>query len=152
MPTPLTFAYPFELIRVLDGDTVEGYADLGFYISRRVTVRLNGINAPETHGDAEKSVGLLVKACVEKWFKVAAATPNQSLWLVSKEVDKYGRVLGEIELRPVLAFSPAPASLNAWLISIQLVQTYWGGTKRPYTPQELSVIEGIARTYLKGTP
>lgn len=138
----LIFAYPFQLVRVLDGDTLEGLADLGFYINRRVTVRVEGTNAPEIHGDAEKAVGFQVKACVERWLSKAPAT---ALWLVSKEVDKYGRVLGNIEVR-----TTAPTNLSAWLLTTKLAQAYDGGTKHAYTPAELVAIAAIAKDYLKG--
>jgi endonuclease YncB( thermonuclease family) len=142
----LVFAYPFTLIRVLDGDTLEGYADLGFYIQRKVSVRVNGVNAPEVSGAAEKEVGLLVKSCVEKWFTALRAGPA-SPWLVSKEVDKYGRVLGEIEMRGAVV--PPSTTLTSWLLTMKLVQPYAGDLKKPYTPQELAAIAAIAKDYLK---
>ena len=144
---PLTFAYPFRLLRVMDGDTLEGDADLGFYVSRKVTVRLNGVNAPEVTGTAEKAVGLLVKQCVERWFSRQAQMVATRLWLVSREVDKYGRVLGEIEIRPT-GLAGQTLALTPWILGNQLSKPYDGGTKLVYTPNELAAIAALAKAYL----
>jgi micrococcal nuclease len=141
----LTFEYPFTLLRVLDGDTVEGHADLGFFISRKVTVRLEGVNAPETKG-AEKEVGLMVKQCVERWFKSQTSGGGMRVWLISKQVDKYGRVLGVLTPRgPVIA----PLPLNEWLLSTKLVQPYDGGARTAYPKKTLADIAAIAKDYIK---
>lgn len=41
------YTYACELIRVIDGDTVELNVDLGFSVWTRVTLRLDGINCAE---------------------------------------------------------------------------------------------------------
>jgi len=41
------YNYPFTLIRVIDGDTIQGAVDLGFNMQYTTTFRLFGINAPE---------------------------------------------------------------------------------------------------------
>ncbi|RKZ99552.1 MAG: hypothetical protein DRQ47_10845 [Gammaproteobacteria bacterium] len=42
------YEYKLILDRVVDGDTVDGYIDLGFGIKAFKRIRLYGINAPET--------------------------------------------------------------------------------------------------------
>jgi endonuclease YncB( thermonuclease family) len=41
------YAYAFNLLRVIDGDTVEGICQLGFNVAYKLKARLKGINAPE---------------------------------------------------------------------------------------------------------
>lgn len=41
------YAYAFNLIRVIDGDTVEGICQLGFNVTYTLKARLKGINSPE---------------------------------------------------------------------------------------------------------
>lgn len=41
------YAYAFNLLRVIDGDTVEGVCQLGFSVTYTLKARLKGINAPE---------------------------------------------------------------------------------------------------------
>lgn len=50
--------------KIVDGDTVDLIVDLGFDISHKIRVRLNGYDAPETYrpkNDSEYQAGLKVK-------------------------------------------------------------------------------------------
>jgi len=84
------FRYNCTIIRVIDGDTVEAWIDLGFDCWYRSPVRLKGINAPELRGvsreDGEASRFFLAKAL--EGVQVVVETE----W--RKDKDKYGRVLG----------------------------------------------------------
>jgi micrococcal nuclease len=40
--------YPAQIVRVIDGDTVEVLADVGFYTGVRVHLRVRGVDCPET--------------------------------------------------------------------------------------------------------
>ena len=42
------FYYGVEILRVVDGDTVDVRIDLGFNVWHKCRVRLMGINAPES--------------------------------------------------------------------------------------------------------
>ncbi|SVC03485.1 uncharacterized protein METZ01_LOCUS256339, partial [marine metagenome] len=44
----MPYEYFFKPTRVVDGDTVDGFIDLGFSVHRKIRVRLGGIDAPET--------------------------------------------------------------------------------------------------------
>ena len=46
----VTYTYPAELVRVIDGDTAVLRIDLGFNTSTTQHVRFIGYNAPELHG------------------------------------------------------------------------------------------------------
>lgn len=58
------YFYGAEILRVVDGDTVEARIDLGFDTHRVEMLRLVGIDAPEITGN-EKTEGLKVKAWLE---------------------------------------------------------------------------------------
>jgi endonuclease YncB( thermonuclease family) len=46
----VSYTYPAELVRVIDGDTAVLRIDLGFHTSTTQHVRFMGYNAPELHG------------------------------------------------------------------------------------------------------
>ena len=87
------YTYKIKLDRVVDGDTIDAYIDLGFDVSIKKRVRFAGINAPEsrTRDLEEKARGLAAKDRVKAIF-----AENPSFTLESKELGKYGRVLGEL--------------------------------------------------------
>jgi len=90
------YTYRAKLKRVVDGDTVDVYIDLGFDIHYFSRVRLAGINAPEsrTRNLEEKKLGLAAKEYVEQWFNKVG--PDFIIKTTKEEKGKYGRVLGTI--------------------------------------------------------
>ena len=88
--------YQCELIRVVDGDTIDCYIDLGFNIKIKNRVRYMGIDTWEsrTRDLEEKAKGLLAKARNKELLE-------QGIFkLKSFGTGKYGRVLGEIFVSP----------------------------------------------------
>lgn len=83
-----------NVLKVVDGDTIDVEVDLGFDISIKRRVRIFGIDAPETRtrDKEEKARGKESK----KFLKELIANSNETIYLRSYDVDKYGRVLGEI--------------------------------------------------------
>ena len=81
-----------EVIKVVDGDTVDIVIDLGFNISLHQRVRIKGINSPETRTKnvEEKIKGMSAKVFAEQWF--AQSGP---LTVKTYKDEKYGRLLGE---------------------------------------------------------
>ena len=89
------YEYAAELVRVIDGDTVDCVNDLGFDIKYKCRVRLKGINTPEvrTRDLEEKKRGLAAKDRVIELFE------GQETFIIKTELDKkgkYGRILGTI--------------------------------------------------------
>jgi micrococcal nuclease len=86
------YTYNAELIRVIDGDTIEAMVDLGFHTWHKVTVRLYGINTPETRTRdlKEKERGLAAKKRLIELLK------DGKFMLESQGIGKYGRCLGVI--------------------------------------------------------
>lgn len=87
------YEYKCTLDRVVDGDTVDVYIDLGFSVSIHQRVRLLGIDAPEsrTRDLEEKARGIAATEYLEERLT------NASEIIVKTELDKrgkFGRVLG----------------------------------------------------------
>ena len=117
------YTYKAKLDRVIDGDTVDAYIDLGFDITIHKRIRLAGIDTPEsrTRDLEEKERGLAAKARLIELLKDGEFT------LESKEVGKYGRVLG------VLLVDDANnnfININNTLVEEGYAVEYWGGKKK----------------------
>jgi micrococcal nuclease len=82
-----------EILRVVDGDTVDVRIDLGFDVWHKCRVRLMGINAPEsrTRDKEEKVRGLAAK----DWLIEQLSDEEYPCELQSHGKGKFGRILGE---------------------------------------------------------
>ena len=89
------YTYNIELIRCMDGDTIDAYIDLGFSVKVKKRIRLHGINTPEsrTRDLEEKAKGLAAKDRLKAILEGA-----KSIQLNSFGVGKYGRCLGELHV------------------------------------------------------
>ena len=93
------YEYRVEVVRVVDGDTVDVDIDLGFGVAlNNQRIRLAGIDAPETRTRdlVEKEAGLKAKACVE----VALPVGSKQVLVTSSFDDakgKYGRIIGDLK-------------------------------------------------------
>ena len=66
------FEYHVEVLRIIDGDTLEVNIDLGFDIwIHNERIRLNGIDTPEsrTTDKVEKIFGVLAKKRIKEYFE-----------------------------------------------------------------------------------
>ena len=85
-----------QVIKVVDGDTIDVDIDLGFSISYSQILRLAGIDTPEsrTRDKLEKTLGLESKEYLKSKLK------DSKLIVVKTEkpdsTEKYGRILGWI--------------------------------------------------------
>ena len=91
------YEYKAKLDRVIDGDTVDCYIDLGFNINVKERVRLKGIDTPEirTKDLEEKAKGFAAKERVEELF---AGVESFKIKTELDKKGKYGRILGTIFL------------------------------------------------------
>ena len=126
----MIYIYKAELIRVVDGDTVDLIIDLGFDTSRRERFRLYGIDAPEMRTKEGKAA----KAWLEDAFlfrKPLEAIYVQTIQLSTKaKRDKYGRFLavlyGELPALVPIVRHIHPASINAQMITEgHAKERYW---------------------------
>ncbi len=89
------YTYKCELIRCVDGDTVDFFIDLGFSVKVKKRVRLFQIDAWEsrTKDLEEKKKGLAAK----KFLKNILRNANNLMLDTEKDfTGKYGRVLGTL--------------------------------------------------------
>ena len=90
------FEYNAEVLRVVDGDTLDARIDLGFDVHVNKRIRLMGIDTWEsrTRDKAEKAKGLAAKARLKELLKV----DKNKFKVISHGTGKFGRVLGDIEI------------------------------------------------------
>lgn len=112
-----------NLIKVVDGDTIDVDIDLGFDISFSSRVRLAGIDTPEsrTTNKAEKVLGLESKEYLKHKLKDAKSIVIKTEKINSSE--KYGRILGWIFI------DGQDVSVNQQMIDEGYAWGYLGETK-----------------------
>ncbi len=89
------YEYKCEIVRVVDGDTVDVNIDLGFNTWLwKERIRLKGIDTPEsrTKDPEEKKAGLYAKSIVENFLPVGS---TQVLKTSKDKSGKFGRTLGD---------------------------------------------------------
>ena len=113
-----------QVLKVVDGDTIDVVIDLGFDISYTSRVRLAGIDTPEsrTTDAREKILGLEVKEYLKKALEGATDIVIRTEKVDSSE--KYGRILGW------LFVNKETGSLNMELVNKGYAWSYDGGTKK----------------------
>ena len=114
------YEYQAELTRIVDGDTLDCIIDIGFSVFVKKRVRLHGIDTWEsrTRDLKEKAKGLAAKARLRELIK----ENGNHFTLVSYELGKYGRVLGDIILDD-------DRNVNDILIEEKHAYPYGGGNK-----------------------
>jgi micrococcal nuclease len=112
-----------QVLKVVDGDTIDVDIDLGFSISYSQRLRLAGIDTPEsrTRDKFEKTLGLESKEYLKSKLK------DSKLIVVKTEkpdsTEKYGRILGWIYV------NGETKSLNEQMIEDGYAWGYMGETK-----------------------
>ena len=87
------YEYRARVTRVIDGDTVEAEIDLGFHVTFTVTLRLAGINAPETKG-TDRPRGLAATRYLDSLITDLTGGTRELTVRTQKDVtEKYGRYL-----------------------------------------------------------
>jgi len=112
------YTYKAKLDRIIDGDTVDAHIDLGFDVTISKRIRLAGIDTPEsrTRDLEEKARGIASKERLEELLE------GGEFILESKEVGKYGRVLGTLFVEEL--------NVNETLVKEGFAVEYWGGKKK----------------------
>ena len=113
------YYYKVEILRVVDGDTVDVRMDLGFNVWHKCRVRLLGINAPEsrTRDKEEKKRGLAAK----QWLIDTLEQAGSDIEMQSHGVGKYGRVLGVLYINDV--------NINDLMVKEGHAEVYDGGKR-----------------------
>jgi micrococcal nuclease len=112
-----------QVLKIVDGDTIDVDIDLGFDISFTQRVRLAGIDTPEsrTTDKKEKALGLEVKQRLKDILSKSSSVVIRTEKPDSTE--KYGRILGWIFI------DGAEKSINEALIADGYAWGYMGETK-----------------------
>ena len=125
------YEYKAVVDRVVDGDTIDVTIDLGFSVWKKMRVRMEGINTPEsrTRDLEEKKRGLAAKDRVKS---ILEFNNNKCILKVSG-VGKYGRALATVLVE---SLSPLNGEDGVTLIDVnkQLIEEghaveYWGGKR-----------------------
>ena len=109
-----------EIVKVVDGDTIDIIIDLGFDLSKKERVRLAGIDAPEsrTRDLEEKKMGLETKDFLTRRLEDGKTS---GLRVKTEKDGKYGRMLGWIYC--------GETNLNIEMVDRGYAWYYDGGSK-----------------------
>lgn len=112
-----------EVLKIVDGDTIDANIDLGFDISLTKRVRLNGIDTPESRTTdlKEKTLGLEVKEWLK--HKLEGAKDILIKTQLPDSTEKYGRILGNLYI------NNESLSLNEQMINAGYAWSYKGDAK-----------------------
>ena len=113
----MKYYYKVEVLRIVDGDTVDVRVDLGFDVWHKCRVRLMGINAAEsrTRDLEEKARGLAAK----QWL--IDKVEFKDVEMQSHGKGKYGRILGELFVNRV--------NINKLMVKEGHAKEYDGGKR-----------------------
>ena len=124
----MIYIYKADLIRVVDGDTVDLVIDLGFDTLRKERFRLYGVDAPEMN----TAEGKAAKAWLIGILGPYGAIYVQTIQLETKaKRDKYGRFLAVLydelpTLIPIMREPIHPSSINAkMIVEGHAKERYW---------------------------
>ncbi len=118
-----------EIVKVLDGDTIDVLIDLGFDLFKKERVRIAGVDTPEkrTRDLEEKALGIDATNWLKKKLEDTIAGDGDELTIRTELVGgtgKYGRLLGWLYINEDLI------SLNEQMITEGYAWPYDGGTKK----------------------
>ena len=132
--------YQCELIKVVDGDTIDCFIDLGFNLKTKKRIRYMGIDTWEsrTRDLEEKKKGLAAKARNKALLEQGVFT------LKSFGTGKFGRVLGEIFVDPDIVGDHINECISNSDSSIDLDHDGW------VSVNDILIEEGHAYEYYGG--
>jgi len=110
-----------EIVKVVDGDTIDIVIDLGFNLSKKERVRLAGIDSPEsrTKDLEEKKMGLESKEFLKRRLEDGRVS---GLRVKTEKDGKYGRMLGWIYC--------GDTNINTEMVDRGYAWFYSGGLKK----------------------
>ena len=125
------YEYKAVVDRVVDGDTIDVTIDLGFSVWKKMRVRMEGINTPEsrTRDLEEKKRGLAAK---DRLKSILEFNNNKCILKVSG-VGKYGRALATVLVESLSPLNGEDGvtlnDVNKQLIEEGHAVEYWGGKR-----------------------
>ena len=130
-----------EIVKVLDGDTIDVLIDLGFDLFKKERVRIAGVDTPEkrTRDLEEKALGIDATNWLKE--KLDSTIAGDDELTIRTElvggVGKYGRLLGWLYI------GDGNVSLNEKMIEEGYAWEYDGGTKQ----KDFESLREIRRTF-----
>jgi micrococcal nuclease len=126
------YEYNAVVDRVVDGDTIKCTIDLGFNTWKKVTVRMEGINTPEsrTRDKEEKKLGLAAKA---RLIEILDYNDNKCTLNVSG-LGKFGRALASVYVDALSHTTSSKTPITTFNVNQQLIKeghavVYHGGKR-----------------------
>ena len=132
-----------DVVKVIDGDTVDVLIDLGFDIYTKQRIRLLGIDCEEsrTRDPLEKRYGKLAKKKLRYWCnKHTRDTPLQIRCEHKDPRGKFGRVIAELWAQDV--------NINKWLVDNHFAIAYHGQSKQDIYNAHLNNREHVKIEFL----
>lgn len=118
------YQYEAQVLKVIDGDTLDLFVDLGFKVGFNTRMRMIGIDTPEKW----HPYGKVVKTYLQQELE------GKTIFLDVTKKDKYGRYLGVVYLN-----KNDEQSVNDHLIEINMAKAYHGASRVDiWTEEELA--------------
>ena len=120
------YKYNAQVLKVIDGDTLDLFIDLGFNVGFNTRIRMIGIDTPEK----KFPYGKVVKDYLTNLLE------GNKIYLDVTKKDKYGRYLGLVYLN-----ESDNVSVNELLINENMAKAYHGASRADiWTEEELAQI------------
>ena len=130
-----------EIVKVVDGDTIDVLIDHGFDLYKKERVRIAGVDTPEkrTRDLEEKALGLDATYWMKKQLEDTIAGDEELIIRTELKggTGKYGRLLGWLYV------GEGDISLNEQMITEGYAWAYDGGTKQ----KNFEELREIRRTF-----
>lgn len=121
------YEYYTKIDKVIDGDTIDVFIDLGFSVWHKERIRLAGIDTAEKNTPLGKALKqFLIDNLEGKIIRLQVTKP-----------DKYGRYLGTVFLKD------SKISINDQLIKENLAKAYGGDSKNGLWKEEELLVDRI---------
>ena len=137
-----SFTYEhIEIVRILDGDTMEINIDLGFHIIHNVFLRIDGIDTPEkrTRNLDEKAAGIAVTNFTESMFAALSRYEPSYAVTITKKPKYAGRAVGSL----TIITDDFTLNWTDFLIKHKMASPYDGGAKEEFTKKFLKDIAAL---------
>ena len=133
------YEYRCEVVKIIDGDTVDVDIDLGFGVwLKKERIRMFGIDTPEsrTRDLEEKKYGLLAKDFITRMLDDEGGI----ILKTQKDAEgKFGRILGELWRTT----NYADKSINEYMIEKHHAVRYYGQSKKAIQEQHMKNREAL---------
>jgi micrococcal nuclease len=124
--------------RVIDGDSVEVHLDLGFDLTKKIQVRVFGVDTPEKVGK-QKHAGIPVKTAIICLLK------DRPFYVESVSWGKYAkRVIGKIWIE----YEGSLLNMTDFLLDREMALPYGGKTKNVWTEELLNKAKDSADKFI----